>query len=286
METVATSEVTVAGARADDGRPRTRPVLPAARHRGAGSGAAEAARRGQRHAPRESTSMSMRARSSASPGFRAPGAPSSRARSSAPTRSRRGTLSSTASERDPAPRAPRSRPGSASSPRTARPRGWRWRSRCETTSASPGAGCAARAPPARASRSPSSSRRSSSASASLGQEVRFLSGGNQQKVVLAKWLATEPRLVIFDEPTRGIDVGAKAGIHDLIRGLADEGVAVIMITSELPEVIGMSDRIIVMRQGRIAGELPPARASPRSCSSPPASTTSRAAPARGQGGAD
>ena len=90
----------------------------------------------------------------------------------------------------------------------------------------------------------------------LGQEVRFLSGGNQQKVVLAKWLATEPRLVIFDEPTRGIDVGAKAGIHDLIRGLANEGVAVVMISSELPEVIGMSDRIVVMRQGSIAGELP------------------------------
>ena len=68
----------------------------------------------------------------------------------------------------------------------------------------------------------------------LGQEVQFLSGGNQQKVVLAKWLATEPRLMIFDEPTRGIDVGAKAGIHDLIRGLANEGVAVILISSELP----------------------------------------------------
>jgi ribose transport system ATP-binding protein len=91
----------------------------------------------------------------------------------------------------------------------------------------------------------------------LGQEVRFLSGGNQQKVVLAKWLATEPRLVIFDEPTRGIDVGAKAGIHDLIRGLANDGVAVMMISSELPEVIGMSDRILVMRQGAIAGELGP-----------------------------
>ena len=74
--------------------------------------------------------------------------------------------------------------------------------------------------------------------------------------MLAKWLATEPRLVIFDEPTRGIDVGAKAGIHDLIRGLANEGVAVVMISSELPEVIGMSDRIIIMRQGSIAGELP------------------------------
>ena len=96
----------------------------------------------------------------------------------------------------------------------------------------------------------------------LGQEVRFLSGGNQQKVVLAKWLATEPRLVIFDEPTRGIDVGAKAGIQDLIRGLADEGVAVILISSELPEVIGMSDRIIVMRRGEIAGELPAGASEP------------------------
>jgi ABC-type sugar transport system ATPase subunit len=88
------------------------------------------------------------------------------------------------------------------------------------------------------------------------QEVRFLSGGNQQKVVLAKWLATKPQVLIFDEPTRGIDVGAKAGIHDLIRKLAKEGVAVLMISSELPELIGMSDRILVMREGALAGELP------------------------------
>jgi len=88
------------------------------------------------------------------------------------------------------------------------------------------------------------------------QEVRFLSGGNQQKVVLAKWLETKPQVLIFDEPTRGIDVGAKAGIHDLIRKLAREGVAVLMISSELPELIGMSDRILVMREGAIAGELP------------------------------
>ena len=88
-----------------------------------------------------------------------------------------------------------------------------------------------------------------------GRAVEALSGGNQQKVVLAKWLATEPRLLIFDEPTRGIDVGAKAGIHDLIRGLANEGVAVVPISSELPEVIGMSDRIVVMRHGEIAGEV-------------------------------
>jgi ABC-type sugar transport system ATPase subunit len=88
------------------------------------------------------------------------------------------------------------------------------------------------------------------------QEVRFLSGGNQQKVVLAKWLETRPRVLIFDEPTRGIDVGAKAGIHDLMRGLAREGVAILMISSELPELIGMADRIFVMREGALAGELP------------------------------
>jgi ABC-type sugar transport system ATPase subunit len=88
------------------------------------------------------------------------------------------------------------------------------------------------------------------------QEVRFLSGGNQQKVVLAKWLQTRPRVLIFDEPTRGIDVGAKAGIHDLMRGLAREGVAILMISSELPELIGMADRILVMREGALAGELP------------------------------
>lgn len=88
------------------------------------------------------------------------------------------------------------------------------------------------------------------------QEVRFLSGGNQQKVVLSKWLQTQPQILIFDEPTRGIDVGAKAGIHDLIRKLAKDGVAVLMISSELPELIGMSDRILVMHEGELAGELP------------------------------
>jgi ribose transport system ATP-binding protein len=86
--------------------------------------------------------------------------------------------------------------------------------------------------------------------------VRFLSGGNQQKVVVAKWLATDSRIVVFDEPTRGIDVGARAGIHDLIRGLAEQGAAVLMVSSELPEVIGMSDRIVVMHEGTIGGVLP------------------------------
>lgn len=82
-----------------------------------------------------------------------------------------------------------------------------------------------------------------------------LSGGNQQKVVIAKWLATNPKLIIFDEPTNGIDIGAKTEIHKLIRKLADDGIGVIVISSELPEVLAVSDRIIVMKHGRIAHEL-------------------------------
>ncbi|KAB8173343.1 ATP-binding cassette domain-containing protein [Microbispora catharanthi] len=88
------------------------------------------------------------------------------------------------------------------------------------------------------------------------QEIRLLSGGNQQKVVLAKWMSVAPRVLLFDEPTRGVDVGAKAAIHDLMRELARDGMAVLMISSELPELIGMSDRIVVLREGRVAGELP------------------------------
>jgi ribose transport system ATP-binding protein len=88
------------------------------------------------------------------------------------------------------------------------------------------------------------------------QEIRFLSGGNQQKVVLARWLAVNPRILLFDEPTRGIDVGAKAAIHDLVRRLARDGAAVLMVSSDLPELLGMSDRIVVLRDGRVAGELP------------------------------
>ncbi|GAA1735920.1 sugar ABC transporter ATP-binding protein [Aeromicrobium alkaliterrae] len=90
----------------------------------------------------------------------------------------------------------------------------------------------------------------------LDQEVQFLSGGNQQKVVLARWLATEPKVVLLDEPTRGVDVGAKVAIYDLVRQLAADGFAVLMVSSELPEVIGMSDRIVVLRDGRVAGEVP------------------------------
>ncbi len=89
---------------------------------------------------------------------------------------------------------------------------------------------------------------------SPGQEVQFLSGGNQQKVVLAKWLETAPAVVILDEPTRGIDVGAKFEIYQLMRRLTDRGVAILMISSELLEILGMSDRILVMRDGQIVGE--------------------------------
>jgi rhamnose transport system ATP-binding protein len=89
----------------------------------------------------------------------------------------------------------------------------------------------------------------------LEDPVAFLSGGNQQKVVLAKWLATEPKLLILDEPTRGIDVGTKAEVHRLMSELAGRGVAVLMISSELPEVLGMADRVLVMHEGRLTREL-------------------------------
>jgi len=91
-----------------------------------------------------------------------------------------------------------------------------------------------------------------------------LSGGNQQKVVLGKWLATEPRVLIIDEPTRGIDVGTKAEVHRLLSELAAEGLAVVMISSELPEVLGMADRVLVMREGRITAEIDRAEATPES----------------------
>jgi rhamnose transport system ATP-binding protein len=89
---------------------------------------------------------------------------------------------------------------------------------------------------------------------SIQQLAQSLSGGNQQKVVISKWLATNPRVLILDEPTRGIDVGAKAEVHRLISQLATEGMAIIMISSELPEILAMSDRVVVMREGRIVSE--------------------------------
>lgn len=90
--------------------------------------------------------------------------------------------------------------------------------------------------------------------ASLDQDIGNLSGGNQQKVVIAKWLATEPKVIILDEPTKGIDIGSKAAVHEFIAELASKGLAIIMVSSELPEIIGMSDRVIVMRDGLIANE--------------------------------
>ena len=91
--------------------------------------------------------------------------------------------------------------------------------------------------------------------ASLDTNVGNLSGGNQQKVVIAKWLATQPKVIILDEPTKGIDIGSKAAVHEFMAELAAQGLAVIMVSSEIPEVLGMSDRVIVMREGRIAAEL-------------------------------
>ncbi|HSE22818.1 MAG TPA: ATP-binding cassette domain-containing protein, partial [Pyrinomonadaceae bacterium] len=87
----------------------------------------------------------------------------------------------------------------------------------------------------------------------LFSAVTTLSGGNQQKVALSRWLETHPALLILDEPTQGIDVGAKAEIHTLMGELAEQGTAIIMISSDLPEILGMSDRIVVMRNGAIAG---------------------------------
>ena len=92
---------------------------------------------------------------------------------------------------------------------------------------------------------------------SMDQIVANLSGGNQQKVVLSKWLTAGCKVIILDEPTRGIDVGAKAEIYHLMRNLANSGAAIIMVSSELAEILGMSDRILVMRQGQLVAEISP-----------------------------
>ena len=96
--------------------------------------------------------------------------------------------------------------------------------------------------------------------ARLSDAVGVLSGGNQQKVVLAKWLSTEPSVLIVDEPTRGIDVGTKAEVHRLLSELAGQGLAILMISSDLPEVLGMADRVLVMHEGRLAADIPRERA--------------------------
>ncbi|MHC4506888.1 MAG: ATP-binding cassette domain-containing protein, partial [Planctomycetota bacterium] len=86
------------------------------------------------------------------------------------------------------------------------------------------------------------------------QEVQFLSGGNQQKVILARWLALRPKVLLLDEPTRGVDVGAKAEIYRLMGELARQGVGILMISSELPEILGMSDRVLVVREGAVVAQ--------------------------------
>jgi ribose transport system ATP-binding protein len=91
--------------------------------------------------------------------------------------------------------------------------------------------------------------------ANFDQEIRLLSGGNQQRVIIARWLARDPEVLVFSEPTRGVDVAAKAAIYKIMRDLAERGRAILMISSDLPEIVGVSDRIVVMREGAIAGEL-------------------------------
>jgi rhamnose transport system ATP-binding protein len=98
--------------------------------------------------------------------------------------------------------------------------------------------------------------------ARIADSVDKLSGGNQQKVVLAKWLATNPTLLIVDEPTRGIDVGTKSEVHRLLSQKAKDGMAILMVSSELPEILGMSDRVIVMRQGRMVAHFERSDATP------------------------
>jgi ribose transport system ATP-binding protein len=94
----------------------------------------------------------------------------------------------------------------------------------------------------------------------IGQKARTLSGGNQQKVVIAKWLLSRTRVLLLDEPTRGVDIGAKVEIYHIINSLVEAGIGVLLISSEMSEVLGMSDRIIVMREGRLVGNLTRAEA--------------------------
>ena len=99
---------------------------------------------------------------------------------------------------------------------------------------------------------------------SIHEPASSLSGGNQQKVVIAKWVGKKPSIIIMDEPTRGIDIGAKRDIYDLMNELTNDGVSIIMVSSELPEVLGMSDRVMVIHEGRVAGILDRCDATPES----------------------
>jgi ribose transport system ATP-binding protein len=90
----------------------------------------------------------------------------------------------------------------------------------------------------------------------VGRAVRTLSGGNQQKVVVGRWLVSERKVLLLDEPTRGVDVGARAELYQVVRALAEDGVGVLLVSSEVPEVLGLADRVLVMREGRIVHEAP------------------------------
>ena len=186
---------------------------------------------------------------------RARDAPRSPARSSAPTRSARAPSRSTASRvrfRHAAPGDPRR--ASASSPRTARSRGSRSPSRSRTTCCSRSGPCCRRAsaarPPGTDDRPGAGRGRPSCARAGPSRRSASSPAATSRRSCSPSGWRPSPQILIFDEPTRGIDVGAKAGIHDLIRELARDGVAVLMISSELPELIGMSDRILVMHEGQ------------------------------------
>jgi rhamnose transport system ATP-binding protein len=111
----------------------------------------------------------------------------------------------------------------------------------------------------------------------LTQHVAELSGGNQQKVVLGKWLATDPKVIILDEPTKGIDIGSKAAVHRFISQLVARGLSVILVSSELPEVLGMADRIVVMHHGRVQREFLRGDATPESVVAAASGLTTEAA---------
>ena len=252
-----------------DDRPRPEVALHRRRPRRRGERCARA--RGAAHRDLSRTSRSAcrcaAARSSASPAWSAPAAPSWRASIfgiDPPARRRASRLDGAAvADRRAARRhRPRHLPG-ARGPQALRPAARRL-DRREHLAARPRRLCPRPCivQPRAGDRQCRAAARAASTSGrpSVATEVGTLSGGNQQKVVLAKWLSMRPRVIIFDEPTRGIDVGAKSEIYALMRGLADGGVAILMISSDMEEVIGVSDRIAVMHEGAISG-LPRARRS-------------------------
>ena len=256
-------------ARPPDGRPLGRRDLPEARRAARRGGARRSPAIATRPSSTTSASPCAGARSSASTAWSAPAAASSCRRCSASPGPSKGVVTIDGRVAvDPLARPTRSRARHRLRARGPRPPG-RGPRRCRSSRTS-------RCPRSRAPRAAAScaSPRSSALAreyterldlraAALDQDVGQLSGGNQQKVVIAKWLATQPRVIILDEPTKGIDIGSKAAVHDFMAELAAQGLAVIMVSSEIPEILGMSDRVIVMREGRIVGDLRPRRADPR-----------------------